>query len=183
MIRGFLFATLVTITLPASAATIDFEDTTGVATVLPVASNGFLFTGAGLEFPIALNSLQNGDGISLVFCPGCSITFQQNAGLAFDLLNADLLNSSAGALTVTGNLAGGGTVQTLIPSETDFNFRNYSFDSSWSNLTSVVIQSDGGGVGAGIDNIAVNVVPIPAAAWLFASGLGLLGWLNRRQAG
>lgn len=30
--------------------------------------------------------------------------------------------------------------------------------------------------------VSANVVPIPAAAWLFGSGLGLLGWLRRRQA-
>ena len=27
----------------------------------------------------------------------------------------------------------------------------------------------------------VDIVPIPAAAWLFGSGLGLLGWFRRRQ--
>ena len=30
--------------------------------------------------------------------------------------------------------------------------------------------------------VGVSTVPIPAAVWLFGSGLGLLGWLRRRQA-
>lgn len=30
------------------------------------------------------------------------------------------------------------------------------------------------------DNVSLNVVPIPAAVWLFASGLGFLGWMRRR---
>lgn len=33
--------------------------------------------------------------------------------------------------------------------------------------------------GAGVNP---NVVPIPAAVWLFASGLGLLGWMRRKRA-
>lgn len=33
---------------------------------------------------------------------------------------------------------------------------------------------------SGAVGIDVNVVPVPAAAWLFGSGVGLLGWLRRR---
>jgi len=40
---------------------------------------------------------------------------------------------------------------------------------------------NGGGNVAGLSNVrAFSVVPIPAAAWLFASALGLLGWIRRR---
>ncbi len=28
--------------------------------------------------------------------------------------------------------------------------------------------------------LTVGVVPLPASVWLFASGLGLLGWLRRK---
>jgi hypothetical protein len=33
----------------------------------------------------------------------------------------------------------------------------------------------------GFDNLFANTIPIPAAVWLFGSGLGLLGWYRRRQ--
>ena len=40
----------------------------------------------------------------------------------------------------------------------------------------VLIELNGSGA---IDNVAY-VVPVPAAAWLFGSALGMLGWLRRR---
>ena len=30
-----------------------------------------------------------------------------------------------------------------------------------------------------VDNISIQVVPVPAAVWLFGSALGLLGWMRR----
>ena len=36
-------------------------------------------------------------------------------------------------------------------------------------------------IGVSVDNIVVSAVPVPAAVWLFGSGLAVLGWLRRRS--
>ena len=41
-------------------------------------------------------------------------------------------------------------------------------------------SQDSGGDYAGVTTFTVQVVPIPAAVWLFGSALGLLGWLRRK---
>ncbi len=58
-------------------------------------------------------------------------------------------------------------------------WENVSFASSLENVISVTF--DGQNSLTQYDNIVVNAVPIPAGVWLFGSGLGLLGWLRRRQ--
>ena len=42
----------------------------------------------------------------------------------------------------------------------------------------IVIELAGSGA---IDNITYQVVPVPAAAWLFGSAIGLLGWMRLRS--
>ena len=38
----------------------------------------------------------------------------------------------------------------------------------------------GGNDAAGIYMVRTSAVPVPAALWLFGSGLGLLGWMRRK---
>jgi len=44
-----------------------------------------------------------------------------------------------------------------------------------------VIASGVGGDAVGFDNLTAQVVPIPAAFWLFTSALGFLGWHSHRR--
>ena len=61
-----------------------------------------------------------------------------------------------------------------------------NIDSSWNGqllqfgFLSEATNYEGSGIF--YDNVSLNVVPIPAAAWLFASGLGMLGWARRRSS-
>lgn len=47
-------------------------------------------------------------------------------------------------------------------------------------LTAITGGAPGSVANIFYDNVSVEVIPIPAAAWLFGSALGLLGWLRRR---
>jgi hypothetical protein len=120
------------------------------------------------------------------------VTVSNINGYNFDLLSLDFAeveNSTIGTFTFTGHLAAGGTVQTSIVN-TDIVYSDGTgsmvtvlFDSSWSGLSSFDIGY-ALGIGfdvAAIDNIAVNVVPIPAAVWLFGSALAGLGWMRRKK--
>lgn len=58
------------------------------------------------------------------------------------------------------------------------------FSELWNNVyTSEVRLIAGAGAVAGIDNYMATIVPVPAAAWLFGSGLiGLIGIARRKKA-
>lgn len=115
-----------------------------------------------------------------------SSIFIDSAGYGvFSLLSLDLGEYSQYAntvsVTITGFKQGGGQVSDILQLDNLFDglngmadFQRLQFDSDWSGLTRVEFDS-----GAySLDNIQLNLaaVPVPAAIWLFASGLvGILG--------
>ena len=106
---------------------------------------------------------------------------------AFDSPTA-LLRMDAGVLTFTPDTGAGPT----------FDWATITFNVIGAAGTSTTLDLLQGTLAGGewkdtqnpfgiitIDNYGesqINVVPIPAAAWLFGSALGLLGWVRRRAA-
>lgn len=103
-------------------------------------------------------------------------------GTAFSLssFEASSLYNAAGTMTVTGFYTGGGSTSQVINLDSDLTSYNVT---GFAGLSSVVFSFDGSAFFApyDLDNISVDVVPIPAAAWLMASGLGLLAGMRRRK--
>jgi len=111
------------------------------------------------------------------FGPETTVSFERADGTDFSLLDMDYFADSSGSfdLTVVGYLDGAAVAS----SSTAFG------TGGWLNVDAVTLHMVGNevffeGFALEIDNISANVVPIPAAVWLFASALGLLGW--RKQA-
>ena len=109
-----------------------------------------------------------------------TLTMTADNGKRFSIssLDASSLYNPAGTLTLIGTKAGGGTVSTVL----NLNSALSTYAVSGLGLvTSLELTFDGTVEGApyDLDNVNLNVVPIPAAVWLFGSALGLLGWIRR----
>lgn len=180
MFRSVLFAALCAGSLAAQAATIDFEDYTGPEGPVPspFSSGGFTFIGTGNINTLVVSDLLGGTN-SLLFCPGCEVVMSESAGSGFALNQLELQNSGSSTIDIVGTYGNGVTVQTTV--DPGNGFSTIQFDSAWEGLISVRFVGDASGFGSGLDNINVDVVPVPAAVWLFASGLGLLGFARRRS--
>jgi hypothetical protein len=174
----------------ASAATIDFEgaletsDPVGGSSGLPtfVRSQGYEFyTNAGFQIGAGVPA-----STGLYYCPGCTAEMHTVSGGTFDLKSLDIAiplpDSGDNFISLTGYYVEGDSVNINL-SLVGTDWTNFQFGEEWQNLHTLVFgASVGGGLNSvGLDNIVVTSVPVPAAVWLFGSGLGLLGWMRRRQ--
>lgn len=176
----FLLAILGVGAAHSATVTVDFHEFEGLTDNLgsPVVSQGYSFvSGAGF--------LVFGD-VAIVPCPDCTMTITNVAGEPFSLRSLDLRNleffgTGDAVVAVTGNYVAGGEVSMslMLPASATTNF---SFNSDWSGLQSVTFGTASTFSAIAYDNVVLSTVPIPAAAWLFASALAGLGWLRRKNA-
>ena len=124
------------------------------------------------------------DGLALSYCPSCSLTIERADLSSFELASFDYMPGGSlpdSELTIIGQLATGGSVQTTFFGLTDFIYSSFTLGPEWTGLDSVTFSFNGQpAFGSWIDNVTLTAVPIPAAVWLFGSGLGILGWFRRR---
>ena len=179
----------------ADAAVITFNGY-GVNSDNPVTVDGYIFTyidgnGRAIGTPADLAN-ELGNGSDFITCRDgndgdCTISMTQSGGGVFSLQSFDgadgLFNIGGRTIEITGTLFGGGTITDTFTTVAN-TFTPYSLSDGFVDLVSVNFRGFGQGDSMiSFDNIEVNPVPIPAAAWLFGSGLlGLIGIARKKAA-
>ena len=154
---------------------------------------GFLLNGNVSHHNMTLSgSASNGSSGSVRFPFMGSMTMQKTDGGLFSLYSVELgeySSSFTGALqtvTFTGHRLGSATplIQEFTidgtmdgPGGND-DFQVLTFSSDFRDLVSIQVS----GEMFALDNLSTNPVPVPAAVWLFASGLLALTGVARRRS-
>jgi hypothetical protein len=184
----FAMAGFFSVGAQAAPITIDFESE-APGTPAPLTIDGFTFVnGEVTDFSGDKKFFSSASGICNVFqCGPLIIGLTRDDGGAFAFFGADVLTDSASGLemyAVEGIKVGGGFAEGPIGSSDWLNLTHVRFE-----VASFCSGSECGPSGQidydtltiYIDNVSVQAVPIPAAAWLFGSALAGLGWMRRKQ--
>lgn len=187
----FLKTTIITSALVLStsvnAAFIDFEESPNDFNLYGAShtSQGFLFEGwksgtSGTTGSIRVTSQMTGNKGIINSWGNGMIRMQQTNGETFNVQSLDVGASTIKNVTFTGVFSDGLTIsQTVSTLGNSYEFFHATF-SGFQNLVSLQWNRESNLV----DNISVSTsaVPIPAAVWLFGSGLiGLIGVARKKS--
>jgi hypothetical protein len=175
--------------------TVDFQDVPvdgdTVSGPEPIISRGFVFSGLlqkGItEWPLGPvddSRALHWFACEAFACDSDAITMTELGNSPFDLVSLELAHEDLSVdmrFELTGFIAGGGTVSTVLTS-TSQTLTQFGLGAGWTNLDTLIIDPLDFNIAVAVDNIVLaNTVPIPATVWLFGSALAGLGWLRRRQ--
>ncbi|NND54453.1 MAG: hypothetical protein HKN56_05720 [Gammaproteobacteria bacterium] len=174
----------------AAPVTIDFSGDLEDGDVIQ--TQGFEFTSqdalSGSTLPVLI--VDDPGNQYAVYCPTCLGLMTNIAGQPFSLQSVDFTSlvffgpETDATLTVTGFYSGGGQVsQTVVvppgSRPADLTAITFLFGSGWNSLVGVEFGATDILAAVALDNIVVDIVPIPAAVWLFGSALVGMGWFRR----
>ena len=173
-----------------SAGTIDFEEHRGlVSTFQPVGVDAPLDDGFAVsanEGVIWLNDEgPAGASIGIGLNNGAVATFSNTIEPSFDFYGFEFFNGGIETITITGEKLSGGSVTTVVDVSSISGF-DWTTEAGYTEFTDIVSLSFTAATSTPssfifIDNIQANIVPVPAAVWLFGSALAGLGWMRRKQ--
>ncbi len=189
-LAGVGFVILVVLSFNARAVTLDFQSLAGMGDgpidPQPYIEDGFSITATSLFAVGTGSSVYRGspalrDGTN---SNAADIVLARTGGSGFNLVSIDLAEVNTGSATVafTGYYQGGGSIMESVTLDGNFSsdsgFETFTF-TGFNNLSRV--EWNNPEPFHQFDNIMVETVPVPAAVWLFVSGLlGLLGLSRRR---
>lgn len=160
----------------------------GTTTANPFAGTyaGQLTTNA-LASPNVLKLGFVGQGVVLPDSPVTVSFWARGSGAIGGVAFAELFSEIAGGGTSKSEILGGGPLALDPNPDTwkEFVFSTTTGPDVSAGLTLQFNAATGGADGSVselfVDNVSINVVPVPAAVWLFGSALGMLGWVRRRS--
>jgi len=194
MIRRSIFIMLLGNLIIAGSAqaapiTIDFESFSVGELATSVTADGFTFVSDGSAFRIGD---YNFFGTKELLCSSCEISLTRDDGALFDITSVSWAFAFDGPIDglITGLKADGSTVSLIVARDNNQSTAAPSIalegfeglqrvDFRWSGFFPPPPQSTL--TGMALDDLALNVVPIPAAIWLFGSALLGLRVFRRLQ--